>query len=104
MQNEIRKVSKCRVAGLVGLILATSPRALAQTYSILHHFAGGTTDGRFPVTALLEGSDGALYGTTGAGGTDESGIVFTMNKDGTGYAVLRYFAGGSGVESTRTGP
>jgi hypothetical protein len=27
----------------------------------------------------------------GAGGIDDSGIVFTINKDGTGSAVLRYF-------------
>jgi len=37
-----------------------------------------------------------LQGTAvGAGGMDDSGIVLTINKDGTGYAVLRYFDRGS---------
>ncbi len=46
-----------------------------------------------------------LQGTAeGAGGMDDSGIVFTMNEDGTGYAVLRYFDRGSagGVEPSGT--
>ena len=96
MQTEISNVSKRVIAGWLGMILAVSPRALAQSYTILHDFAGGPADGRFPVAALLEGSDGALYGTAVAGGIDQSGIVFTMNKDGTGYSVLRYFTGGNG--------
>jgi uncharacterized repeat protein (TIGR03803 family) len=66
---------------LVGLILAASPNALAQPYAILHHFGGGASDGRFPVTALLEGSDGALYGTTDWGGLHGVGTVYTLNKD-----------------------
>ena len=95
-QSEIREISKRSVVGLVFLIMAATPRSLAQPYEILHHFAGGTSDGRFPAAALLEGSDGALYGTAEGGGINESGIVFMVNKDGTGYTVLKYFDGGSG--------
>ena len=95
MMRNHREVSKCRVV-LVGLIISAAPRALAQPYEILHHFAGGTSDGRFPAAALLEGSDGALYGTAEGGGINESGIVFMINKDGTGYTVLKYFDAGSG--------
>src|SRR5258707_7273024 len=46
-----------------------------------------------------------LQGTAvGAGGIDDSSIVFKINKDGTGYAVLRYFDRGSadGVEPSGT--
>jgi uncharacterized repeat protein (TIGR03803 family) len=39
----------------------------------------------------LEGGDGALYGTTGEGGSNDLGTVFKLNKDGSGYAVLRSF-------------
>jgi uncharacterized repeat protein (TIGR03803 family) len=92
MQTEISKVSKY----VLGLMLAATARANAQSYAIFHDFAGGPADGRFPVGALLEARDGALYGTAVAGGTDESGIVFTMNQDGTVYRVLRYFVGGTG--------
>ena len=55
MMRNHREVSKCRVV-LVGLIISAAPRALAQPYEIIHHFAGGTSDGRFPAAALLEGS------------------------------------------------
>lgn len=60
-------------------------------YSVLRHFAGTDGDGASPQTALLEGSDGRLYGTTAYGGLNGAGTVFTMNKDGSGYTILRRF-------------
>ena len=36
MRNQIREVSKCSVVGLMGLIMAATPRALAQPYAIQH--------------------------------------------------------------------
>jgi uncharacterized repeat protein (TIGR03803 family) len=61
-------------------------------YAVLHHF-GGVGDGSVPVAALVEGSDGALYGTTSSGGTNALGTVFKLSKDGGGYAVLHHFGG-----------
>jgi len=49
------------------------------------------SDGANPHCALIEGSDGALYGTTENGGATNSGTVFKVNKDGTGYALLHSF-------------
>jgi uncharacterized repeat protein (TIGR03803 family) len=43
-----------------------------------------------PFAGLLEGSDGALYGTGGGG----AGGVFKLNKDGSGYQVLLGFNDG----------
>ena len=42
-----------------------------------------------PPSGLIEATDGKLYGTT----HDFSGhsTLFTMNKDGSGFAVMRYF-------------
>jgi uncharacterized repeat protein (TIGR03803 family) len=60
-------------------------------YKVLYNFGANASDAAYPSTALLEGSDAALYGTTGAGGTNDSGTVFRLNKDGTGYAVLYNF-------------
>ena len=54
-----------------------------------------TPDGSFLSGALSEGGDGALYGTALQGGAVGSGTVYRMNKDGTGFAVLRNFSGGS---------
>ncbi|MDE2485213.1 MAG: hypothetical protein KGL32_08240, partial [candidate division NC10 bacterium] len=58
-------------------------------------FAGGSTDGNSPEADLLQGTDGALYGTTYNGGASSSGTVFKLNTDGSGFTLLHSFAGGS---------
>jgi uncharacterized repeat protein (TIGR03803 family) len=66
-------------------------------YTNLYSFVGGTNDGANPLGSLVEGSDGALYGTTQFGGNEVCsdfgctgvGTIFKINKDGTGYTVLR---------------
>ncbi|MBI5381124.1 MAG: putative Ig domain-containing protein [Opitutae bacterium] len=58
-------------------------------YTILKKFAGSPNEGALPVGKLLQGSDGALYGTTETGGRLQGGTVFKINRDGTGFAVLR---------------
>jgi uncharacterized repeat protein (TIGR03803 family) len=65
------------------------------TYTVLHTFAGGTTDGAGPATGLCLAGDGRLYGVTSSGGTGGKGTVFGLNLDGTGYAVLKQFSGGA---------
>jgi len=69
------------------------------SFQKLHDFhVGDAADGGYPYSALVEGSDGALYGTTSAGGETSygngEGIVFRINKDGTGFAKLHDFLGG----------
>ena len=44
-----------------------------------------------PRSSVVEGHDGVLHGTTTTGGTEDGGIVFRVNKDGTGYSVLYHF-------------
>ncbi len=44
----------------------------------------------FP-SSLIEGSDGALYGTSEFGGASDGGMVFRLNKDGSGYRVIKSF-------------
>ena len=61
-------------------------------YAVLWQFTGSAGDGADP-SALVEGGDGALYGATFAGGDNNWGTVFTMNKDGSGYRVLLSFTG-----------
>ena len=65
-------------------------------YLILHNFTTNAADGRNPYAALVQGTDGVLYGTTYAGGNGIylSGTVFRLNSDGTGYTILRNFTGG----------
>jgi len=61
---------------------------------VLHHFTG-REDGDGPRAGLVEGNDGALYGTTDGGGANNEGTVFTLRNNGTGYTVLLSFGGGS---------
>jgi uncharacterized repeat protein (TIGR03803 family) len=68
-------------------------------FQVLHNFTNNGTEGTFPDAALIQGEDGALYGTTTAGGSNNlqggnfggSGIVFKMNLNGTGYQILHQF-------------
>src|ERR1019366_151149 len=55
-------------------------------YAVLHSFVNSEGDGCRPMTGLLVASDGALYGTTDAGGSGNghNGTVFKLNPDGSG--------------------
>ncbi len=48
-------------------------------------------DGAYPESALIEGSDGYLYGVTRAGGANGTGVVFRLSRDGSGFSVLHEF-------------
>jgi len=71
----------------------------------LHDFAGPpsnvplspyftNSDGAYPDSGLIL-SGNTLYGTTSSGGSSALGIVFAVNTDGTGFAVLHTFTGGN---------
>jgi uncharacterized repeat protein (TIGR03803 family) len=59
--------------------------------TILHQF-DGTTEGMRPAAGVLQGSDGAFYGTTSQGGPLDAGTVFRMAGDGS-VTVLHAFNG-----------
>ena len=63
-----------------------------SSYSTLHSFGGSGDDGKNPYAGLIEGSDGALYGTTFGGGNSSSGTIFKINKNGSGYEILHSFS------------
>lgn len=64
-------------------------------YEVLHHFAGGATDGVYPSYGSLLFRGGKLYGTTYQGGTSNMGVIFRINLNGTGFALLHSFTGGA---------
>ena len=63
-----------------------------RTFTNLHTFTGSTNEGRGLAASLMEGTNGALYGTTYSSGSGGYGVVFTVNKDGSGFNVLRSFS------------
>ena len=67
-----------------------------QNLATLHSFHG--VDGANPLAALVQASDGGLYGTTRAGGTSDNGTIFKIEMDGTGFTTLHSFAGSDGAE------
>lgn len=56
--------------------------------TVLHYFSG--VDGANPVAALIQASDGNLYGTTMHGGTNNTGTVFGISTSGA-FSVLHSF-------------
>lgn len=72
-----------------------------SNFAVLHNFA--LSDGAEPNGVELSVSGGTLYGTTRLGGATNryypygAGTVFKVNSDGSDYAVMHSFGGGSGV-------
>lgn len=58
--------------------------------------AGGAAPGSGPTSGLALGPDGALYGTTSAGGANGFGVVFRIGGSGI-YTKLRDFTGTTGL-------
>jgi uncharacterized repeat protein (TIGR03803 family) len=52
------------------------------TETVLHAFAGGADDGAGPNAGLISDNKGVLYGTTGQGGSDDAGTIFSITPDG----------------------
>jgi uncharacterized repeat protein (TIGR03803 family) len=67
------------------------------SFQVILSFSGLGSDGRHPCGRLTEWTDGALYGTTERGGVGDQGIIFRVNKNGSGYSVLASFSGALGA-------
>jgi uncharacterized repeat protein (TIGR03803 family) len=94
-----------RAALFPGLALSASLLASADTtvYTLtgLHSFAvvndnsQSNADGAYPLSGLIQGGDGALYGTTAYGGTIGYGTVFRISPSGA-FSQLHVFQVGDG--------
>lgn len=91
---------RAQFVGLMALaaFLTFAPPAQADPRPVsltrLHSFGDPFSDAKHPY-AVIEGSDGALYGTANGGGSPDYGTVFRVNKDGSGFTMLRIFTGGT---------
>lgn len=64
-------------------------------FQVLHMFNPDSYEGDFPESGLtISGS--TLYGTTGRGGFPDSGTVYALNTDGSGFRTLHEFSGDDG--------
>jgi len=97
-------------AAVLGLALAASLSAGAQTFTVLYSFAGYPTDGAGPGAGLLMDASGNLYGTTAFGGKVNGahcgssgyigcGTVFKLDTNGV-ETVLHNFTGADGANAS----
>jgi uncharacterized repeat protein (TIGR03803 family) len=78
-----------------GSVFVGSVNSANRAYGIrLRTFDG--SDGRWPTAGLVEGSDGAFYGTTLAGGAADQGTVFRITTLGQ-FTSLHSFQGADGA-------
>jgi uncharacterized repeat protein (TIGR03803 family) len=59
--------------------------------TVLYLFAGTPADGALP-TAVIQGSDGNFYGTTGVGGPNDAGTVFELTPQGVETVIYSFKA------------
>jgi uncharacterized repeat protein (TIGR03803 family) len=88
----LRTTSSCGTYGF-GTIFQLNQ---SGTLTTLHNFSGVGTDGAEPVGALVQASDGNLYGTTVNGGTSRVGTIFKITLGGT-LTTLHSFGGTDGA-------
>ena len=82
--------------GGCGTVFRIANPRTSPTVTTIHSFAGGA-DGETPNSALIQASDGNLYGTTYEGGTNDHGTVFRIRSPATSpnEAVVHAFMGGA---------
>src|SRR5579875_1154142 len=96
-------LSRVGVALLCGVLLYGSGIGRAQAQNIEmdvlvhafsavdYNFIGTNPDGAQPSAGVIQGKDGALYGTTQYGGANGNGVVFKVNPDGSNFQVIHNF-------------
>jgi len=62
--------------------------------TVLHSFNG--SDGAYPASTVIQGSDGNFYGTTSTGGANRVGTIFKITPNGT-LTTLHSFSGSDGA-------
>src|SRR5580693_4507180 len=86
MRGNVNNSSRWNNVCIVLLLCATAIALPAQAFTTLATFNG--TNGLSPYGALIQGTDGNLYGTTHggfgiAGGANDPGTVFKITPGGT---------------------
>lgn len=88
--------------GYGGTVFKLTPPELGEsswTESVIYNFKAGV-DGSQPVAGLIRDTEGALYGTTGGGGSSGLGTIFRLTPPTAGATtwtetILHSFGGGS---------
>ena len=91
-------------ACILPLLCAAAAVALsAQTYTVLHTFSCTGMGGAYPDAALVQDTDGNLYGTTYYGGNVSGGTIFQISPGGT-FTMLYNLCTPAGLCPVDIGP
>ncbi len=84
------------VALVVFYGLSGAGSAQAQTFTSLYDFCSQSncTDGITPEAALIQGTNGSLYGSTFSGGTNNDGTLFRLGTSGELTTLYSFCAAG----------
>src|SRR5437879_5978052 len=83
----------CSIAASLVFLFASSARAQIG-FEQVRSFGFPEGMGDSASGGVIEGSDHKLYGTTVEGGANGSfGVVYSVQRDGTGYTALHHFGG-----------
>jgi uncharacterized repeat protein (TIGR03803 family) len=96
----LRNARSIALLTLLVVAAAAARSAQAQTYTILHAFAGGT-DGAVP-TPIIRDAQGNIYGATRFGGIpscdlDSCGTVYKIDSAGNETVLYRFTGGTNGT-------
>jgi uncharacterized repeat protein (TIGR03803 family) len=80
-----------------GVIFHFNPSNVVATYSIDHVFTGNP-DGENPRHDAMTPFNGQLFGTTLQGGTNNTGIIFSIAQNGSNYTAVANLAKATGDE------
>jgi len=80
-----------------GSVFQLSPSGSGFNYNVIYSFSGGS-DGNGPYSGVTLDSAGNLYGTTYLGGNGDSGTVYELTPNGSGWTetVFYRFSGSDG--------
>ena len=83
--------------GSTGTVFSITPSGVL---TILHSFSAYGTDGKYPLAALVQGSDGNFYGTTSgnySGPYGGAGTIFSITPSGVLTTLYSFTGGADGV-------
>jgi uncharacterized repeat protein (TIGR03803 family) len=57
--------------------------------TVLHNFAGGASDGQYPLSGVVLDANGNIYGSTETGGVSDLGTAYRLTQQG-GFTLLSF--------------
>jgi uncharacterized repeat protein (TIGR03803 family) len=88
-------MTKSGGASNFGVVFGLSGFQGSPFYSVLHDFQGAPNDGATTDHGTLVRLGTTLYGMTTMGGTNDLGVIFSIDESGNNYQILHSFGSGA---------